>query len=143
MAINKVAYGNNVLIDLSTDTLSSADQLMQGVIAHDRTGAVITGTGTSGSELPLIIVDTTNAVGSAIVGTSVTDTSNYTPAGTVKFATTDQTVISGVALDYNFNNGVLIIGGVAITTSNIAIPTSATFEGADVKLINVHEEEES
>lgn len=46
---NKVQLADGtVLIDLSSDTLSSADQLMQGVVAHDRTGAVITGTGSGG-----------------------------------------------------------------------------------------------
>lgn len=41
--INKVVYGNQTLIDLTTDTLSSTSQLMSGVTAHDRTGATITG----------------------------------------------------------------------------------------------------
>lgn len=43
MAINKVIYGGNTLIDLTTDTLTSTSQLLSGVIAHDRTGTVITG----------------------------------------------------------------------------------------------------
>lgn len=70
MAINKVAYGNNVLIDLSTDTLSSADQLMQGVVAHDRTGAVITGTGSGGVDGDDLEYGL-SVVGTAIVGSSV------------------------------------------------------------------------
>lgn len=41
---NKVIFGNEVLIDLSTDTLASTDSLLEGVTAHDRTGAVVTGT---------------------------------------------------------------------------------------------------
>ena len=44
--INKVVFGNQTLIDLTTDTLSSTSQLASGVTAHDRTGAVITGTNT-------------------------------------------------------------------------------------------------
>ena len=43
---NKIIYGGNVLIDLSTDTLTSASQLASGVTAHDKTGAPITGTST-------------------------------------------------------------------------------------------------
>lgn len=43
---NKVIYGGNVLIDLSTDTLASPTQLASGVTAHDKTGAPITGTNT-------------------------------------------------------------------------------------------------
>lgn len=44
--INKVVYGNQTLIDLTTDTLTSASQLQNGIKAHDRSGAVITGTNT-------------------------------------------------------------------------------------------------
>lgn len=50
MAINKVIYGGTTLIDLSGDSLASADQLMQGVTAHDRTGALITGTATGAGD---------------------------------------------------------------------------------------------
>lgn len=43
MAVNKVVYGANTLIDLSTDTLSASSQIANGVTAHDRTGTRITG----------------------------------------------------------------------------------------------------
>lgn len=48
MGINKVQYGNTTLIDLTADTVT-ADKLMQGYTAHDRSGAVIVGTATGGS----------------------------------------------------------------------------------------------
>lgn len=48
MGINKVQYGNTTLIDLTADTVT-ADKLMQGYTAHDRSGALITGTATGGS----------------------------------------------------------------------------------------------
>ena len=35
MAINKVVYGTNVLIDLTADTVT-ADKLAQGITAHDK-----------------------------------------------------------------------------------------------------------
>ena len=69
MGINKVQYGNTVLIDLTSDTVT-ADKLMQGYTAHDRSGALITGTATGG-------IDGDNLgyglslVGSAMVGSSV------------------------------------------------------------------------
>lgn len=44
--INKVVFGNQTLIDLTSDTLSSTSQLAYGVTAHDRTGATITGSNT-------------------------------------------------------------------------------------------------
>ena len=44
MAVNKIVYGNNSLLDLSSDTLTSADQLLEGIIAHAKDGNIITGT---------------------------------------------------------------------------------------------------
>lgn len=44
--INKVVFGNTTLIDLTGDTLNSTSQLAYGVVAHDRTGATITGSNT-------------------------------------------------------------------------------------------------
>lgn len=43
MAVNKVIYGGNVLIDLTADTVT-VDKLAEGVTAHDQSGAPITGT---------------------------------------------------------------------------------------------------
>lgn len=43
MAVNKVIYGGNTLIDLTADTVA-VDKLLEGFTAHDRSGAVITGT---------------------------------------------------------------------------------------------------
>ena len=49
MAINKVIYGGNTLIDLTGDTVTAAD-LAYGVKAHDNSGAQITGTSTKDSD---------------------------------------------------------------------------------------------
>lgn len=43
MAVNKVIYGTTVLVDLTQDTVT-ADKLLQGYTAHDKSGALITGT---------------------------------------------------------------------------------------------------
>ena len=43
MAINKVVYGENTLLDLTGDTVAT-DNLLSGYTAHDRSGASITGT---------------------------------------------------------------------------------------------------
>lgn len=42
MAINKVVYGDDTLIDLTTDTVTS-DAMLYGTSAHDASGNVITG----------------------------------------------------------------------------------------------------
>lgn len=49
MAISKVNYGSNVLMDLTGDTVD-AEHLAEGYTAHDKTGAPIIGTMVSGSE---------------------------------------------------------------------------------------------
>lgn len=43
MAVNKVEYAGKVLLDLTEDTVT-ADKLISGAIAHDKTGAKIVGT---------------------------------------------------------------------------------------------------
>lgn len=48
MAVNKVSYGGTTLIDLTGDTLTSASQLAQGIVAHTKSGETITGTMTGG-----------------------------------------------------------------------------------------------
>lgn len=50
MAINKVIYGNDTLIDLTSDTVS-ANSLLNGETAHDRSGTVIQGTVTVPDDL--------------------------------------------------------------------------------------------
>lgn len=57
MARNKIVYGNEVLIDLTGDTVSK-DTLLSGVTAHDRSGEIITGECTFDS-------DTSDATASA------------------------------------------------------------------------------
>lgn len=43
MAINKVIYGNETLIDLTGDSVT-AEKMLKGTTAHDKSGDVITGT---------------------------------------------------------------------------------------------------
>ena len=43
MAINKVIYGGNALMDLTEDTVSAAS-LLSGTTAHDKRGEPVTGT---------------------------------------------------------------------------------------------------
>lgn len=47
--INKVIFGGETLIDLTGDTVT-ADALANGITAHDKSGAVITGTSTKDSD---------------------------------------------------------------------------------------------
>jgi hypothetical protein len=63
MAINKVIFGNQTLIDLTSDTVTAAD-LASGVTAHDASGATITGTNTYDSDTS----DATALVGEILSG---------------------------------------------------------------------------
>lgn len=63
MAINKVIFGGDTLIDLTADTITAAD-LTSGVTAHDKSGVVITGTNTYDSDTS----DDTAAVGQILIG---------------------------------------------------------------------------
>ena len=44
MAVNKVTFAGNTLIDLTADTRTSPDQLVTGAKAHTKSGAPVTGT---------------------------------------------------------------------------------------------------
>lgn len=46
MAINKVIYGGETLIDLTSDTVI-AEKMLEGYTAHDKSGALVTGTCTN------------------------------------------------------------------------------------------------
>lgn len=56
MAINKVVYGNTALIDLTGDTVTSSDHIMQGHVGHLADGTQVTGTGCGGLDLPIFTV---------------------------------------------------------------------------------------
>ena len=56
MAVNKIEYFGDTLLDLSNDTLENAEQLLEGVIAHNKLGDLIIGTmiaGGNGSSIEL------------------------------------------------------------------------------------------
>ena len=76
MAINKVVYGGTILIDLTADTVDPA-HLKAGYKAHDKSGAVITGTDDTDSNTQdatvavaeMLVNKTAYARGSKLTGT--------------------------------------------------------------------------
>ena len=74
--VNKVVYGGQTLIDLTADTITAGD-LAAGVTAHDKSGAVITGTDTRDSDTSkdtaavaeILAGKTAHARGAQLVGT--------------------------------------------------------------------------
>lgn len=69
MAINKVQYGNSVLIDL-TDTTAEAADVLAGKYFYGKDGVKTLGTGTGGIDGDNLLYGL-SLVGSAIVGSSV------------------------------------------------------------------------
>lgn len=73
---NKIIYGGQTLIDLTADTVT-ADKLAEGITAHDKSGAIITGTNTYDSDTTdataavaeVLITKTFYARGSKLTGT--------------------------------------------------------------------------
>ena len=87
MAINQVKYGNTVLIDLSTDTVASAADIVSGKVGHLRDGTVVTGTASGGGGSSLTLLATKS------LGTI--STSSTSAADTGQTMTINQSVING------------------------------------------------
>ena len=130
MAINKVIYGGETLIDLTSDSVS-ADNMLKGSTAHDKSGALATGTCTfdvySGDATAvaaeILNSKTAYARGNKVTGTMVNNgavagtitavAGEYTVpigyhdgSGKVKIDTTEQSKI----ISANIKQGVSILG---------------------------------
>lgn len=99
MAINKVIYGGNTLIDLTGDSITAAD-LLYGKTAHDKSGASITGSCTYDSDTSsdtavvaeILSGKTAHARGVALEGTM---TNNGAVTGTISTKAQQYTVPQG------------------------------------------------
>ncbi len=130
MAINKVIYGGNTLIDLTGDNITPAD-LLAGKTAHDKSGASITGTCTFDSDTSedtavvaeILSGKTAHARGTelegtmpnngAVTGTITTKAQQYTipqgyhdGSGKVSISSTEQ----GKIIATNIKSGISILG---------------------------------
>ena len=100
--VNKVVNGEtgDVIIDLSGDTLINASQLVSGVKAHSRSGAVLTGTNTNDMDTSslnatasqILTGATAGVNGSVVTGTM---TNNGAVSGTISTKTQQYTVPAG------------------------------------------------
>lgn len=78
MAINKIVYNGGTLIDLTSDTVT-ADKLLEGYTAHDRSGTLITGTA-SGSGSGAVWQDVNGYVHLSDEGDIELQTKSVTPS---------------------------------------------------------------
>lgn len=100
--INKVVNGEtgDVLIDLTGDTLINASQLVSGIKAHARSGAVITGTNTNDadtSDANATASQILNGATAYVQGSKVTGTmtNNGAVSGTISTKAQQYTVPAG------------------------------------------------
>ncbi len=130
MAINKVIYGGNTLIDLTGDTVT-ADKILSGFTAHDKSGASIEGVcdfDVNSNDATVAVAEiltgkTAYARGSkltgtmknngAVSGTISTKTEKYTipqgyhdGSGTVGISKTEQDKL----ISANIRQGVIVLG---------------------------------
>lgn len=150
--INKVIYGGNTLIDLTSDTVTASD-ILTGKTAHDKSGAIITGScnydantsNDTATASEILSGSTAHARGTAltgsmtnngsVTGTITTKAGEYTipsgyhdGGGKVKISTTEQNKI----IASNIKSGVSILGvtgsysGEAVTAqSKTATPSTS------------------
>ena len=99
MAINKVIFGNQVKIDLTSDTVEQS-KLLDGYTAHDASGEIITGTCTFDS-------DTTdaNATASEILNTKTAYVNKNKITGSMPNRGAVAGTIATKAGVYNIQNG--------------------------------------
>ncbi len=152
MAINKIIYGTETLIDLTGDTVTASD-LLSGKTAHDKSGATITGSCTYDSDTTndtaaaseILATKTAHARGAqltgtmtnngGVTGTITTKAQQYTipngyhdGSGKVSISSTEQNkIIAG-----NIKSGVQILGvtgtysGEAVTAQTKTVTPSTT-----------------
>lgn len=98
--VNKVVIGGVVKLDLTGDTVT-ADKLDQGIIAHDKSGAVITGTSTKNADTS----DSTASVDEVLAGEVFHTASGAKATGTMPNRGKVTGTISTKAGKYTIPNG--------------------------------------
>ena len=99
MAYNKIIFGGKTLIDLTADTITP-DKLAKNVTAHDKSGALITGTNTFDSDTQdataavaeILSGKTAYARGSKLTGTMK---NNAAVTGTISTKAQEYTIAQG------------------------------------------------
>ena len=146
MAKNKIIYGNETLIDLTDDTVS-ANNLLSGATAHDRSGTQITGSvviptdfvpastgGTFEGDVTIDKTDgTTSTIGQSklILGNSTGSGTDENSKGVVRLYSRGSKYVDicapdGSAINDNYELNVPDKSGTIAVTSDVMTPSSHT-----------------
>ena len=119
--VNKVVYGGTVLIDLTGDTVT-ADKVLTGYTAHDKSGATITGTcnyDVNSEDATVAVAEMLNGKTAYARGSKITGTMPNNGAVTKSISTKTQEV--SIAQGYHDGSGKVSISS---TEQAKIIPTN-------------------
>lgn len=119
--VNKVVYGGTVLIDLTGDTVT-ADKVLTGYTAHDKSGATITGTcnyDVNSEDATVAVAEMLNGKTAYARGSKITGTMPNNGAVTENISTKTQEV--SIAQGYHDGSGKVSISS---TEQAKIIPTN-------------------
>lgn len=110
MAINKVIYGGETLIDLTGDTVT-ADKILSGFTAHDKGGEPITGTceyDVDSSDATAAVAEILQGKTAYVRGQKLTGTMKNNGAVTGTISSKEQTVLPNSEEGYNYLSQVTV-----------------------------------
>lgn len=104
MAVNKVTYGGETLIDLTGDTVDAA-HLANGYKAHDRSGKSITGTMTSGLQSGVKTTNRTSQATSIAFTELPAQPKSYSVIATTRITASSTRYVVSIMNDGSSTNG--------------------------------------